>query len=504
MSFSEQKTHILIVENDSRTIEDLQQAFRAHNNQCELMVATSLEEARALLLAVVPDLSLINWHLPDGDGRELLPLIHANLLRATPVLAGRFRRKPLYPVIFLSSTGNEHLALDAMRAGALDYMIMSGDALRTMPQTVTHALREWDDLVLRDQAEEAMRTELARAELFYSTAYALVSLDRPKQKLQTIVDNVAEALPASLVVLHVLDLAKRQIMETVIGGLNTEPFTAPLFDDLWDGLIGWSLRKLEPVISPKNATDARERTQAREKRLNMQIGSLMITPLVCRGRTLGVMCAYNRLDERNFTRNNLNLLTAMAHQAAVVVEEARLVEEKQELIQQIQQQVNRIERILDSVPEGIIVLNSQRRVIQVNTLGREYLRFLGSADIGEILYSLNAIPIQTLLRLPAHAQHNKVQISLERQRYLEIYACPVHSNEGDGQQEETLEESAVGLGGAESASKEPDEWVIVVRDISAFKAMQQPEPTAPPPSLAHYATQLASTIVRSLRNDASS
>lgn len=499
MSFSEQKTHIFIVENDAEEIQRIQQAFQPYSDRIELMIAVNLAEAHALLAAVVPDLALITWYLPDGEGRDLLPLIHKNLLQATPALAGQFRRKPIYPVIFLGVQGDEHLALTSVRAGALGYIIKTTEQIQKLPETVSQALQEWDDLVLREQAEEAMRTELARTELFYSTAHALVSLESPAQKLQTIVDNVAEALPASLVALNVLDLGRRQIMETVIGGLNAEPYTPPTFDDLWDGLVGWSLRKLEPVVSPKNAHDPRERPEARQKRLNMQFGSLMVTPLVYRGRTLGVMCAYNRLDERNFTRTNLSLLAALAHQAAVVIEEARMVEEKNALVQQIQEQISRTERIMDAIPEGFILLNHQRRVIQVNALGREYLKYLANTNVGEVLYNLNAIPIQTLLRRPNHAAHHKINITIERHRHLEICACPVLHTAAETD-EETAEEEAVPAVPAKAELAEPDEWVILIRDISAYVATQQEQARVPTPSLAHYATQVASSIARSWRN----
>ncbi|MCB0096070.1 MAG: GAF domain-containing protein [Caldilineaceae bacterium] len=498
MSFSEQKTHIFIVENDVEQIQRIQQAFQLHSDRIELMIAVNLAEARALLAAVVPDLMVVNWFLPDGEGAELLPLVHKSLLQAIPALAGQFRRKPIYPVIFLGQAGSEHLALASVRAGALDYIIKTAENLQKLPHIAEQALQEWDDLVLREQAEEATRTELARAELFYSTAHALVSLDSPTKKLQTIVDNIAEALPASLVSLNVLDLTKRQIMETVVGGLNAEPFTPPTFDDLWDGLVGWSLRKLEPVVSPKNANDVRERLEARQKRLDRQIGSLMVTPLVYRGRTLGVMCAHNRLDERNFTRTNLSLLVALAHQAAIVVEEARMLQEKNALVQQIQEQISRTERIMDAIPEGVILLNHQRRVIQVNAMGREYLKYLGNTNVGEVLYSLNAIPIYTLLRRPNRTAHNKVNISIDRHRHLEICACPVNHIDSH---EETTQEATVSLATTRAEWPEPEEWLVLIRDISEYVATQQEQSTVAAPSLAAYATQVASSIARSWRND---
>ena len=194
-------------------------------------------------------------------------------------------------------------------------------------------------------------------------------------------------------------------------------------------------------------------------------------------------------------------MAALAHQAALVIEEARMVEEKQALVQQIQQQVSRIERIMDAIPEGVILLNNQRRVIQVNALGREYLKYLGNANVGEVLYSLNAVPIQTLLRLPNHASHNKVNITVEGHRHLEICACPIYDNEDNSMDEETTEERATSDAAPAVEPQPPDEWVVLVRDISAYVASQPEEESPPIPSLAQFASQVASSIARSLRND---
>ncbi|HEY5958940.1 MAG TPA: ATP-binding protein, partial [Polyangiaceae bacterium] len=48
-----------------------------------------------------------------------------------------------YPFVVMTSQGNEQVAVRAMRAGALDYVVKSPAAFEDMPRTIERALREW-------------------------------------------------------------------------------------------------------------------------------------------------------------------------------------------------------------------------------------------------------------------------------------------------------------------------------------------------------------------------
>ena len=97
----------------------------------KLSFARSLHEARASLQAAVPDLVIADMRLPDGEGTELLPADRDN---------------PLYPVVIMTAYGDEQRAVDAMKAGALDYVVKAEAVLADMPRIAERALREWDDI----------------------------------------------------------------------------------------------------------------------------------------------------------------------------------------------------------------------------------------------------------------------------------------------------------------------------------------------------------------------
>ena len=134
--------HILLVEDERAHAELIRRAFEGYNRHIELHIANNLYEARASLAATTPNLIISDLRLPDGDGAELLPTDDKTLD---------------YPVVIMTSHGDEQVAVEAMKAGALDYVVKSETTLADMPRIAERALREWGHIIERKQAESALR-----------------------------------------------------------------------------------------------------------------------------------------------------------------------------------------------------------------------------------------------------------------------------------------------------------------------------------------------------------
>ncbi len=96
---------ILVVEDEEAHAELMQRAFAAFSGEFRLMIVGSLAEAHACLAHSRPDLIIADLLLPDGRGTELLA-------------AGA--QRPAFPLVLMTSFGNEQVAVEAMKAGALD------------------------------------------------------------------------------------------------------------------------------------------------------------------------------------------------------------------------------------------------------------------------------------------------------------------------------------------------------------------------------------------------
>ena len=141
---NDESISILLVEDEAAHVELVRRAFEARGDAVRLVVARSLADARRYLntQAVPPALIIADWRLPDGEGSDFLtaPMEHSRA-----------------PVVIMTSHGNERVAVEAMKAGALDYVVKSEETLLDMPHIAERALREWRIHSERKRMEHALR-----------------------------------------------------------------------------------------------------------------------------------------------------------------------------------------------------------------------------------------------------------------------------------------------------------------------------------------------------------
>src|SRR5678815_3561572 len=137
---------ILLVDDD-RGFSSLAQAALAREGH-PVVLARSLHEARVAVERAAPELVVLDRRLPDGDGLDYLPELKAQL--------------PGTPVVMVTAHGDIQSAVDAIRAGASDYV--------AKPVDLT-------DLVMRAQramGEQNLRERLSRVEAELSGRRRLV------------------------------------------------------------------------------------------------------------------------------------------------------------------------------------------------------------------------------------------------------------------------------------------------------------------------------------------
>jgi signal transduction histidine kinase/DNA-binding response OmpR family regulator len=130
---------ILVVDDEPAHAEAIRRAFSSVSANVVVAFASTLRAYRSAIAARPPDIALLDLYLPDGRAVDVL---------TSPAEEGTF------PILVMTSLGNERVAVETMKAGALDYLVKSPQALADMPRSVDRALREWRLRRERKESEE--------------------------------------------------------------------------------------------------------------------------------------------------------------------------------------------------------------------------------------------------------------------------------------------------------------------------------------------------------------
>jgi len=120
---------ILILEDDDSQKEIIRRSFDNKNYEFEVIFAKSLQECKGLLKTGWFDLIFVDWLLPDGNGMEVFTFPEV---------------KYKIPVIVMTSYGNESTAVQAMKSGALDYVLKNNRFFTDISINTLKWLRDWE------------------------------------------------------------------------------------------------------------------------------------------------------------------------------------------------------------------------------------------------------------------------------------------------------------------------------------------------------------------------
>ena len=152
--------HILLIEDDPAHAELIQRAFEDRGNGAHLTVAQTLSRARAHLADSKPMLIIADWRLPDGDSSELLTEEH---------------RASAPPIIIMTSYGSERNAVEAIKSGALDYIIKSSESMTDMPHIAERAIQQWKILQEQERIQRALAERESQFRLLAENSSDIIS-----------------------------------------------------------------------------------------------------------------------------------------------------------------------------------------------------------------------------------------------------------------------------------------------------------------------------------------
>lgn len=192
------------------------------------------------------------------------------------------------------------------------------------------------------------------------------------------------------------------------------------------------------------------------------VRSIVAAPLRSGERVVGMLSAQS-YQPHAYTQQDQVLLETLANHLGAGLENIRL-------FQQTQEQARQVQAIVDSVPEGVLLLDAAGRVLVANPTARGALTLLSDIQVGKVLTHLGGRPLTELLSAPPQGLWHEVEVEGQ---LFEVIAQPIET----------------GL--------EPECWVLVVNDATqARAARRQLERQARLAAIG----QLASGIAHDFRN----
>jgi PAS domain S-box-containing protein len=144
---------ILYLEDDPRDAELVQETLASDGIECQVTRVETEADFIASLEQGGFDLIFADYTLPSFDGLSALKITQQNW--------------PHMPLIFVSGTLNEEVAIEALKVGATDYVFKR--RLSRIVPSVQRALREAEERIDLTRAEEALR----RSEAYLAEAQKL-------------------------------------------------------------------------------------------------------------------------------------------------------------------------------------------------------------------------------------------------------------------------------------------------------------------------------------------
>lgn len=157
------ETKIIILEDEPAHAEAIRRALNRPNDSCTITIVDTLKDFEKIISLVHPDLVMADMNLPDGNALSLLK--------------GSVESQP-WPVLVMTSFGDEELAVKALKSGALDYIVKSPETFKNIQHVVNRNIREWRSIKRSRLSEEALReSEKKFRTLFETMAQGVIYQD---------------------------------------------------------------------------------------------------------------------------------------------------------------------------------------------------------------------------------------------------------------------------------------------------------------------------------------
>ncbi|MCB0190879.1 MAG: response regulator [Anaerolineae bacterium] len=286
------------------------------------------------------DIVAVDQNMPVYDGLEVI--------RRMSALGN------LPPTIMITGSGNEQIAIEAMKLGASDYIVKDTDGryLELLPSVIEQVL--------------------AKEQLIQERQTAITNLQKVNGNL-ALLNKVSQELTASFDLQKIVATLLQAVTETIgaegssVWLMESSPKLGLICESAYhrsyrqtpvslrlqpgQGIAGWVTEQGESVIIASASDDPRFAPEI-DRETKCLTTSLLAVPLNVRGSVIGALEVINKI-EGHFTHEDRALVETLAASAAIAIDNARLVEALRHQTDQLQSRNEELDAFAHTVAHDL-------------------------------------------------------------------------------------------------------------------------------------------------------
>ncbi|WP_293342889.1 response regulator [Microcoleus sp. CAWBG58] len=302
---------VLIVEDNQEDTEMYRRyLLRDREYNYTIVAAKSGQQGLALWQQHQPDVVLLDYRLPDLDGLEFLAAWETEA------------QEPNLPVIMVTGQGNEAIAVQAIKAGAQDYLV-KGQITPESLQLAVH--RTIAAVELRQQLQQRIDRERTIARIAQKV-HGTLNLE---EILYITVEEVRQFLHTDRAIVFRLEPdGKGTVMAESVGDRWISILSAQIYDPCFVdsyvdryrvGMVSTKVDIHDGTISPCHV----------ELLTQYQVKANLVVPILHEDQFWGVLIAHHCASPREWQPLEIDLLQELSIQVSIAIRQAELYEQAQ-------------------------------------------------------------------------------------------------------------------------------------------------------------------------------
>ena len=278
-------------------------------------------------------------------------------------------------VVLLTAAAGSQEKVEALSAGADDYI--------TKPYYMQELLARIKTIFRTQQLEKQLQQQSQQLAALNTVGKTVAASLEVSEVLSAAVSGVYEILRVELSAVLMLDSGRLRCQHINhregLYHTSDHPVLAP-----GQGIIGKSFQDQKPTLINHPQSDHRF-DPASDAPEGFEVRCMIVTPLLVRGRPVGVLTAYNK-HENNFADVDLDLFASLGSSISEAIENAWLFNRIRLRQRELLESRNTLQALIDGIPHPIYTINDEWCLVAINKSKTDDLSATQDALVGQVCY----------------------------------------------------------------------------------------------------------------------